>query len=381
MEEKIKRQKIVERDEFSWEEKKHISMKSNDRCCHCGKQVYTGFGATVDHFIPISKGGTNQDFNMVMLCERCNKDKGNKIMYPYSYLEYLNPEDKKKTLNYFESYVRSFEYIERRNILACDEYQVEVLPPIDTQRMRRKNKKILTMKYILKRVRPDDYLHGDEEMQKITDYFIEYLKRISRLDDVKAAKKNIEFWTKFGCIYYVENANGIVYMMTVTIREVEKASGTEKELFINVFPKNATSLAFSIARGCMMLIPESLCYEQGLSAVPVTYSLLKEDHNAARLFMSYQMSFSDNGEITSSVIYSVGERDKSEDNENGYPVTDKELKHFFNKFHPVKDEISEWIHMNPEYNWMKSEVYISCNDDEYEFVSEKADENKEDNNL
>ena len=32
---------------------------------------------TIDHIVPISRGGTNHQFNLMVLCERCNGSKGN----------------------------------------------------------------------------------------------------------------------------------------------------------------------------------------------------------------------------------------------------------------------------------------------------------------
>ena len=33
---------------------------------------------TVDHVIPISKGGTDEDFNLVAACQKCNYSKNNR---------------------------------------------------------------------------------------------------------------------------------------------------------------------------------------------------------------------------------------------------------------------------------------------------------------
>ena len=76
MEAKLERQKIVERDDFTFDEREHIAAKSHHKCAHCGKEVYFGYGATVDHFVPLNKGGTNRDINLIMLCNDCNKEKG-----------------------------------------------------------------------------------------------------------------------------------------------------------------------------------------------------------------------------------------------------------------------------------------------------------------
>ena len=51
----------------------------DEYCCQrCGAQG--GFGGrvvlSVDHFIPVESGGTDEMKNLVTLCKRCNKDKG-----------------------------------------------------------------------------------------------------------------------------------------------------------------------------------------------------------------------------------------------------------------------------------------------------------------
>ncbi|WP_427036597.1 HNH endonuclease [Cytobacillus pseudoceanisediminis] len=53
-------------------------------CNYCG-----GFGDTIDHVIPKSKGGKNNFLNCVCACGNCNKEKGNLSVY-----EFLNIRSK-----------------------------------------------------------------------------------------------------------------------------------------------------------------------------------------------------------------------------------------------------------------------------------------------
>ena len=46
-------------------------------CQYCGNDEHALM--TVDHVIPISKGGTDEDSNLISACQRCNYSKGNRM--------------------------------------------------------------------------------------------------------------------------------------------------------------------------------------------------------------------------------------------------------------------------------------------------------------
>lgn len=49
--------------------------KSSEMCYYCKNTIETG-KKTVDHKIPISRGGETKEENLVVCCEECNTDKG-----------------------------------------------------------------------------------------------------------------------------------------------------------------------------------------------------------------------------------------------------------------------------------------------------------------
>lgn len=62
---------MAERRKFSDYEKKSVYAKCNWTCAICGNPVkYKKM--TVDHIIPLSKGGTNAMDNLQLACKRCN---------------------------------------------------------------------------------------------------------------------------------------------------------------------------------------------------------------------------------------------------------------------------------------------------------------------
>ena len=62
---------------------KRILQKSFNKCYWCKKSLSWIVGqetqATIDHVIPLSKGGTNGHDNLVLSCLKCNKEKGSKL--------------------------------------------------------------------------------------------------------------------------------------------------------------------------------------------------------------------------------------------------------------------------------------------------------------
>lgn len=48
--------------------------EQNGRCFWCGAD--TGSSYHIDHLIPLCRGGTNAEENMVVSCQRCNDSKG-----------------------------------------------------------------------------------------------------------------------------------------------------------------------------------------------------------------------------------------------------------------------------------------------------------------
>lgn len=57
---------------------KRAMLKRDPRChwCKCSLTLET---ATLDHVIPLARGGSNATDNMVLSCEPCNKEKGNEL--------------------------------------------------------------------------------------------------------------------------------------------------------------------------------------------------------------------------------------------------------------------------------------------------------------
>jgi 5-methylcytosine-specific restriction endonuclease McrA len=52
-----------------------VWLRDGGKCVKCGSSENLEF----DHIIPFSKGGANTYRNLQLLCEKCNREKSNKI--------------------------------------------------------------------------------------------------------------------------------------------------------------------------------------------------------------------------------------------------------------------------------------------------------------
>lgn len=63
------------------------SRIANGECYYCGK-VFKPSELTMDHKIPLSRGGTSEKINIVPACKDCNNKK--KYMLPTEWEEYMD---------------------------------------------------------------------------------------------------------------------------------------------------------------------------------------------------------------------------------------------------------------------------------------------------
>ena len=256
----MKRQQLFDRNEFDFEDKKIILQKSGGVCARCGKPIIIGKNATVDHFIPISKGGINQKLNIIPLCKACNKAKSNKIIDPENYIKYLKPQHIEELTNYYNSYIHSFEYIKRSNLMCCDQYILQIYsgPSLKNIKKPEKRKDIykrFSQYFTLERSIPSD-------IPDLNRFFIEYLDHYDILDSPETAEKNIEFWRRFGVVYFIKDRDGnIRFMIPITV-----AKWNDNEHFLNtmIFSRYSTDSAVRILMYLPYYLSRTIMSEQEL---------------------------------------------------------------------------------------------------------------------
>lgn len=74
--------------------REYLESNKNPKCIYCRKNL-TESNISVDHIIPISKGGNNCRVNLISCCVGCNTERGNSDFYWYLRLKNPNLKSKK----------------------------------------------------------------------------------------------------------------------------------------------------------------------------------------------------------------------------------------------------------------------------------------------
>ena len=53
-----------------------VLQRDNFRCQYCGRTAKDDVRLEIDHIVPLCKGGTNEDSNLITCCMPCNRSKG-----------------------------------------------------------------------------------------------------------------------------------------------------------------------------------------------------------------------------------------------------------------------------------------------------------------
>lgn len=63
--------------------KDRVICRDGFRCVYCGEGKADGVFLTVDHVIPVSRGGDSREDNLVAACAQCNQERGTMDYHRY----------------------------------------------------------------------------------------------------------------------------------------------------------------------------------------------------------------------------------------------------------------------------------------------------------
>ena len=192
-----RRQQQAKRYSFTAEERKEILRYSNGRCAHCGKELSAySYDYSVEHIIPISRGGTNDRENLIALCFDCNQDKSNNVVNPADYYKYADKEFLEKVIEKYKLYQQKTCWLERGVFTKEDAFEIKV-------RLSQKSKLELPVGVLRKST-----LEDLDDVYKFTqDYHDKFGITKEGLKDV------INQRFKAGAIYTIKGPSGIIAVL------------------------------------------------------------------------------------------------------------------------------------------------------------------------
>ncbi len=217
------REQIEDRIPFTKEEKEAILEKTDGKCAHCGCALSkdSDYDMTVDHVIPLSKGGTNDLENLVGLCYECNQKKGNMVVLPVDYYYYMKKEKGDELMRMYRQWCKDVSWFNTRNYTKEDAYLMNYEQPIPflTGKLPKKKAKtsknygygtILNQTAILRKATADD-------LEKLIEYNQKYRKKFQLSESQEEVTEWVMGSYKKGCVYFLEKNNEIIAVFPIMI--------------------------------------------------------------------------------------------------------------------------------------------------------------------
>lgn len=212
------REQTVNRISFTNEVKQRILAKSDCRCCHCGKKLALN-KATVEHFIPISKGGTNLEANLVALCYGCNKNKNNYIMNPLDYYKYLKADAMKDLVILYDCYNQDKSWLTTKNYIKEDAVEIKypvMIPSMQGHKLKnRKNLSCINELYVTAVLKKATYDDLNDILEFLKNYHDKYGLERDYLKDVVSDVFGL------GAFYMLYKQNELIAVIPITMDIVE----------------------------------------------------------------------------------------------------------------------------------------------------------------
>ena len=224
----MKKTIVEERIAWSWEDKEHVLKKSKGRCCHCGKSL-DKYAMTMDHYIPLSKGGTNDLTNIVALCYDCNQDKDNKVVYPFDFYRYLGMHDIIELMGIKKRYEKNGKWNDTKTFMREDAVIVRYTSRHNVFKSFKKGGYACGVPMCVK-LEKAVYSDLDEIYKKTSKYNNKYGLSTENL------KEDITDVFSKGAIYKIVKGCEIVGIIPITIRQVENGTKLKYQYCIEGLP-------------------------------------------------------------------------------------------------------------------------------------------------
>lgn len=110
--------------------RERVLKNCNGVCAHCGCKLTIGENFTIEHVIPLNKGGNNDENNYVALCKDCNKGKSDDIVEPKDWYPYLPKGRLVEVQKLFEDYCKRTDWLGYDTVFKTDQFNLMSAIPV-----------------------------------------------------------------------------------------------------------------------------------------------------------------------------------------------------------------------------------------------------------
>ena len=179
-----------QRINLSPEFRNRILRDTGYRCAHCNILLRNTHEDefSVEHVVPLRKGGSNNPRNLIALCKSCNEAKQDDIIDPKEYYAYAPEWKLKEICETFDKYIRDVDWLAYDTLFKLDRFDLPAMKSF----LNPKSHKIFNI--------PATYQVHRMRRQEVHDYLLEYTGHRDTLDKPQMNYELDEINTTYYCI-------------------------------------------------------------------------------------------------------------------------------------------------------------------------------------
>lgn len=131
------RQREEKRKSIDWDTRQMVYVNYKGICAHCGKRIALHKDFTLDHFVPLSRGGRNEMRNYAALCYDCNQLKYDGVVDPAYFMKYAPAEMMAVLKEVYAEYLSTYDFLAHDCALIDDFFDLKVPIPVASMKSRR----------------------------------------------------------------------------------------------------------------------------------------------------------------------------------------------------------------------------------------------------
>ena len=245
-----------QRIKLSPELRQRVLRDTGHRCAHCNVLLRNTHedDFSIEHVVPLRKGGSNNPRNLIALCKSCNEAKQDDIIDPKEYYAYAPEWKLREVCETFDKYIQDVDWLAYDTLFKLDRFDLPAMKSF----LNPKSHKIFNI--------PATYQVRRMRRQEVHDYLFEYTGHLDTLDKPQMNYELDEINTTY---YRVMGNDETIMIVTPYIMRTDYGVDENEEriaVFLDYFvnfniktnPPGTYGTIANILRACAIKIRETV---------------------------------------------------------------------------------------------------------------------------